>query len=91
MLDYGKCLVIVTSQYVENGKFKGGVEFRVVTDTDLMMYGVEDFVKGVKEVLKGLSSDWFSYEYLSHEVFFDDPIDISNEVNTLLGIGVEVE
>ncbi len=89
--------VVISCQYYENysdtstphWKPKGGHEFVFRVDSDWVMYGEERLKEVMLEVIGGLCSDFVRYEYISHEVKFFDPVDITDKVNTLLeNVGV---
>ena len=80
-------LVRITAQYYENygtaeapyWKPKGGQEFSLRADSDLFFYGQEECVKAIKMVLVGKSSDYVRYEYLEHDLVFEEPRQLSSE------------
>ena len=84
--------VVVLCQYYENysdsstphWKPKGGLEYVLRVDTDWVMYLEEKLMEVVREVLVGECNDYVHVEYVSHEVKFHDPVDITDKVNTLL-------
>lgn len=98
-MNFNQCLVQVTCQYSENygyhdwdgvgpcpqgWKFKGGSYFRFLVDVDDLMYGGDMVVDVVREVLRDMSNDCVRYEYVSHQVFFEEPLDITEEINQRL-------
>jgi hypothetical protein len=80
MLNYDECRVNVISQFHENGKPKGWINYTFVIESDLMLYFGESVVDCVKKVLADLSSEDSRVEYVSHEVEFFEPTDISARV-----------
>jgi hypothetical protein len=80
-------LVRITAQYYENygtaeaphWKPKGGQEFSLRADSDLFFYGQEECVKAIKMLLVDKSSDYARYEYLEHDLVFEEPRQLSSE------------
>ena len=80
-------LVRITAQYYENygssespyWKPKGGQEFSLRADSDSFFYCTEECVKAIKKMLAARSNDHVRYEYLEHEVVFDEPKAMSTE------------
>ena len=80
-------LVRITAQYYENygtdltphWKPKGGQEFSLRADSDSFFYCTEECVKAIKKILLAKSSDYVRYEYLDHELVFEEPRVISTE------------
>jgi hypothetical protein len=80
-------LVRITAQYYENygsaeaphWKPKGGQEFSLRADSDSFFYCEEECVKAIKKLLVVRSSDYVRYEYLEHELVFEEPRELSSE------------
>lgn len=80
-------LVRITAQYYENygtaelpyWKPKGGQEFSLRADSDSFFYCTEECVKAIKKMLAARSGEYVRYEYLEHEVVFDEPKAMSTE------------
>lgn len=80
-------LVRITAQYYENygsaqaphWKPKGGQEFTVRADSDSFFYCKEECVLAIKKMLKARSNDYCRYQYIDHDVVFDEPIPLSTE------------
>ena len=80
-----KTLVQITAQYSENygtseaphWKFKGGQLFSLYVDADDFLYGQEQCVKAIQTLLEKQSNSMCRYEYISHELIFNDitPLD----------------
>lgn len=91
-------MVRILAQYEENyglaeggadcWKNKGGAEFTFEIDSHLMFYDSEKVINTVKTVLlKEKSNRFCRYSYLSHELVFDQPISIQQEMEKALGEG----
>jgi hypothetical protein len=80
-------LVRITAQYYENygtaeaphWKPKGGQEFSLRADSDSFFYCQEECVKAIKMVLAAKSGDYVRYEYLEHDLVFEEPRQLSSE------------
>ena len=80
-------LVRITAQYYENygtaeapyWKPKGGQEFSLRADSDSFFYCQEECVKAIKMVLAAKSGDYVRYEYLEHDLVFEEPKQLSSE------------
>ena len=80
-------LVRITAQYYENygssespyWKPKGGQEFSLRADSDSFFYCTEECVKAIKMLLAAKSSDYVRYEYLEHDLVFEEPSVLSSE------------
>jgi len=64
----------ILTQYIENGKMKGGIEFNLEIDLDLYMYEEERCVKAIEQLLKEHSNDYCQYKYISSEPVFHKPV-----------------
>ena len=80
MLNYDECRVNVFTQLYENGRPKGGVTYTLVFDSDVLMYFEDKLIDCVKKVLRDMSNEFYGVEYLSHEVEFSEPTDITKRV-----------
>lgn len=80
-------LVRITAQYYENygssespyWKPKGGQEFSLRADSDSFFYCEEECVKALKKMLAARSNDHVRYEYLEHDLVFEEPRVLSSE------------
>jgi hypothetical protein len=80
-------LVRIEAQYYENygtdqaphWKPKGGQEFCLRADSDSFFYCKEECIKAIEKILSRMSSDYVRYEYLSHDLVFEEPRVISTE------------
>jgi len=80
-------LVRITAQYYENygssespyWKPKGGQEFSPRADSDSFFYCSEECVKAIKMMLAARSNDHVRYEYLEHDLVFEEPRVLSSE------------
>ena len=77
MLNYDECRVNVFTQHYENGKPKGGITYTFKVDSDTMFYAKEFVLEKLMEELAKLSSPDCRVEYISHEVLFVEPTDIT--------------
>ena len=81
------CTVKVMTQYFENysdtktpyWKPKGGQEFQIVIDSDVLMYS-NDLIKHLMEIVSAQSDEHNKYSYLEHEVEFIKPVVLDTEV-----------
>ena len=81
------CTVKVMAQYHENysdtdipyWKPKGGQEFQIVIDSDVLMYS-NDLIKHLMEIISAQSDEHNKYSYLEHEVEFIKPVVLDTEV-----------
>tara|TARA_B110000977_G_scaffold111857_1_gene144994 strand:+ start:286 stop:585 length:300 start_codon:yes stop_codon:yes gene_type:complete len=75
------CTIKVTAQYFENysdtktpyWKPKGGQEFQIVIDSDVMMYS-KYLEEHLTKLVSEQSDEHNKYEYIDHEVQFIEPI-----------------
>ena len=78
--------VIVTTQYYENynvgpdgfgetpyWKSKGGHTFSLPLDSDTLFYGEDVLIAGIKELLKKQNSISQKFEYIEHDILWDEP------------------
>jgi len=65
----------------ENYRPKGSQVFNMPIDSDVVMYA-HSLVTAIKEVLKGLGNDLYTYEYLEHDVEFKDAITLPEQTLT---------
>jgi len=80
------CKIIINSQYYQNysdtdtpyWKPKGGHEFQIVVNSDVLMYSNE-LEKHLTKIVSKQSDEHEKFEYKGHEVQFSDP--------TMLGSG----
>ena len=86
------CTVKVMAQYYENysdtntpyWKPKGGQEFEIVIDSDIIMYA-DDLKSHLTEMVAAQSNEHFKYEYIEHDVQFKKPITLdSGELKRLI-------
>jgi hypothetical protein len=85
MLNYGECRVVVHTQFYEYGRPTGGEDFTFKLESDWVMYEEEKVVELVKELLaKKSGRSAYRYEYLSHEVQFVEPTDITEWMRSFL-------
>ena len=93
MLKSNECRVNVLVQYYENysevenipyWKPKGGHTFTFVVDVDTFIYSEDSVIKGIKEVLVGECDNHSRYEYLSHEVMFSEPTDLTDKLKSVM-------
>jgi len=81
------CTIKVMAQYHENysdtntpyWKPKGGQEFQIVMDSDIVMYS-NDLVKHLTDVVSSQSDEHNKYSYLEHDVEFIKPVVLDSEV-----------
>ena len=82
-----KCTIKVMAQYHENysdtntpyWKPKGGQEFQIVMDSDIVMYS-NDLVKHLTDVVSSQSDEHNKYSYLEHDVEFIKPVVLDSKV-----------
>ena len=75
------CTVKVMAQYHENysdtdtpyWKPKGGQEFQIVIDSDVVMYS-SDLTKHLMKIVSSQSDEHNKYSYLEHNVEFIKPV-----------------
>lgn len=94
-------LVRIETQYYENygsaeapyWKPKGGQEFVLKADSDTFFYCKEECIKAIQKLLYARSGDYVRFEYLGHEVVFEEPKVLSTEdfENALLQVHQEYE
>jgi hypothetical protein len=60
-------------------KPKGGQEFQIVMDSDIVMYS-NDLVKHLTDVVSSQSDEHNKYSYLEHDVEFIKPVVLDSEV-----------
>ena len=76
--------IIISTQYYENygdsqrphWKPKGGFQFKVVANDELIMY-THDLKAILTEMVAEQSNDHEMFEYIEHEVHFTDPYQLS--------------
>ena len=92
--------VIINCQYKENygahdwngsdpcpqhWKMKGGYQFSIDMDSDLLMYAEKDCIKVFKQMLKKESNDYEAFEYIDHDIQWSKPTKLdSNKFLELL-------
>lgn len=64
----------IFTQYTENGKQKGGIEFELEINLYMYMYEEERCVKAIQQLLKEHSNDYCQYTYISSEPIFHKPV-----------------
>ena len=63
-------------------KKKGGQEFTMTIDDDLMMYGDKDIIiKSFQKFLDLESHDYQRFTYISHELVFHKPIELKGNLS----------
>lgn len=83
-----KISLIITAQYEENyglfnnepfdiWKFKGEQRFTLKVDTNAFMYGEAEVITAVKTLIASQSDSGSRYTYVSHELVFSEPIELS--------------
>lgn len=91
-------LVRIEAQYYENygsseapyWKPKGGQEFTIRIDSDILFYNKEGVASVLSHMLDDRSGDYIRYELLSFEPVFGEPIALdSNMFNTLYDADVD--
>lgn len=73
---------IFTQTYENYGyrwKAKGGQEFEIAVDLDLLMYEKDACIEAFKGLLLEQSDNMFRYEYLSHEPVFHEPVKLDGD------------
>ena len=81
------CTVKIMTQYHENysdtntpyWKPKGGQEFQIVIDSDVVMYS-NDLVKHLMDIVSAQSDEHNKYSYLEHDVEFIKPVVLDSEL-----------
>lgn len=76
----------VSAQHYENygdaksphWKPKGEQIFKIYVDADHFLYGEEFCIKAIKKCLEKESNDFDKYEYRSHELIFNEPIELKD-------------
>lgn len=69
----------------QSWKPKGCQMFTLRVDSDAFSYVEEQCVKAIEKLLEKQSNDFYRYEYLSHELVFQEPIALNDaEFETLL-------
>lgn len=82
-----KCTIKVMAQYHENysdtntpyWKPKGGQEFQIVMDSDIVMYS-NNLVNHLTDIVSSQSDEHNKYSYLEHDVEFIKPVVLDSEV-----------
>lgn len=81
-------LIRILTQYEENvafgeggvaWKFKGPHEFTLRADADLFMYGENQCVEAIKQLLKQHDNASSRYTYVEHEIIFHEPTPLPAE------------
>jgi hypothetical protein len=94
-----KNLVIITAQHeenygffndvvVDNWKPKGEQKFTLNIDTEIFMYAKEQAIAAIKTLLASQSNNLDRYTYVSHELVFCEPIELS-ETDFITQVGIE--
>ena len=65
----------------ENFRPKGAQVFNMPIDSDVVMYA-DYLVTAIEGVLKRLGNDLYTYEYLEHDVEFQEPITLPEQTLT---------
>jgi hypothetical protein len=86
--------VIINCQYKENygahdwdgngtcpqhWKMKGGFQFSVEIDVDLLMYDESNCVKVFKQMLEAESNDYEAFEYIDYEIQWSEPTKLDSD------------
>ena len=86
--------VIINCQYKENygahdwdgngtcpqhWKMKGGFQFSVEMNTDLLMYDESNCIKVFKQMLDVESNDYEAFEYIDHEIQWSEPTKLDSD------------
>ena len=93
-----KIKIIISSQYWENyavgpegfydepyWKPKGGAEFWVSVDSDVLLAGEEQIEKVLSKMVEEQSNEACNYEYRSYEIWWGEPTPLdSNEFQSKL-------
>ena len=74
-------IITIQTQFQENysqndtprWKNKGGVEFKVTINSDLLFYGTSDILPHLKTLIELKCNEHFNYIYLEHTVAFTEP------------------
>ena len=89
-----KSKVIIDCQYKENygahdwdgtgacpnhWKMKGGFQFSVEMDADLLLYDKENCIKVFKQMLETESTDYEAFEYIDHEIQWSEPTKLDSD------------
>lgn len=77
----------ITTQYYENysdsatpyWKPKGSFLFNLYVDSDDFFYSEEVAIETIKEMLANQSNRHEKFEYVSHELVFNEPLKLSTE------------
>lgn len=85
-------LVRITAQYFENygtganphWKPKGGQEFSIRIDSDILFYNKEGVESVLAHMLDRLSDDYVRYELISFEPVFSEPIKLDQDIFNVL-------
>ena len=81
-----RILVQISTQIFENKSFynggnswkpKGGLIFNLHAEADDFMYAEDKCIEVIKEMLKEESNDAERFEYVSHELIFNEPVELS--------------
>ena len=82
--------VRVIAQVFENKAFadggesfrpKGAQVFNMPIDSDVVMYA-DYLVTAIETVLKHAGNDLYTYEYLEHDIYFQEPITLQEQTLT---------
>jgi hypothetical protein len=96
--------VIVTAQYYENynvgpdgfgetpyWKPKGGHTFNLPLDSDTLFYGEDVLIAGIKELLKKQNSIAQKFEYIEHDILWDEPTVLDGLEDEMIKMYKELE
>ena len=83
-----KTLVRIESQYYENygsaeaphWKPKGGQEFTIRIDSDILLYNKEGAESVIAQMLDDNSTEYSRYEFISMEPVFCEPIELDTYI-----------
>jgi len=87
-----KTLVRIESQYFENygsaeaphWKPKGGQEFTIRIDSDILFYNKEGMESVIANMLDNNSTEYARYELISTEPVFCEPIELDSDIFNVL-------
>ena len=74
--------VRILAQYIENGKAKGGTEFEFNISDSHSMY-CSNLEEVFSEILRVTSESWAGdFTYISHELLFQEPIQLEGALTS---------
>ena len=72
-------LIQITAQYYEDKRPKGSQIFHLYADDLNFLYGKEQCIQAIQELLDKQSNDVCEYKYVSHELIFHTPIQLNSD------------